>query len=169
MEQQWPKVRLIPECHADTALVRFLSGGFPNIDHESGIGSVVKNFTDVKDHSYQLVGIVDNDKRKPPYLDDFQEIKSASGVSLRKKPDVEHYVILLKPAIERFLLNKAQSVGISLADFNLPMELKPLIKKTKKPQIQQNTDYLNLLAELKSRQASGVVALDSMLEMFLNP
>ncbi len=167
MEQHQPKVRLIPECHADTALVRFLSDGFPNIDHEAGIGSVIKNFTDVKDRSYQLVGIVDNDKRKPPYLDDFQEISTTDSVSLQKKPGAEHYVIMLKPAIEKFLLNEAKSVGISLADFNLPVELKPLLKKTKKPQIEQNPDYQDLLSKLKELQAPGIVALEHFLQTFI--
>ena len=38
------------------------------IDHESGIGNVVNNFKTVKDQRFQLVGVVDDDRRKPPYL-----------------------------------------------------------------------------------------------------
>lgn len=128
---------------------------------------MVKNFTTVEDQSYQLVGIVDDDKRKPPYLDGFQEVKTEHNVSLRKKPGTEHYILLLKPALEKFLMNEAASVGISLADFNLPVELKPLLKKTKKPQIEQNPDYDALLSRLKELRAPGIVALDSFLQTFL--
>jgi len=168
MEQHWPKVRFIPECHADTALVRFLSGDFPNIDHESGIGNVVNNFKTVKDQRFRLVGVVDDDRRKPPYLDDFQIIQSSDNVSLQKKPSAEHYIIVIKPAFEKFLLNDAESVGISLADFNLPASLKPLCKETKKPQIEKNEDFLNLLSKLKYLQAPGITVLDTFLQSFLN-
>jgi hypothetical protein len=166
MEHLRPKVRLIPECHADTALASFLTNGFPNIDHEAGIHNVVKNFTAVKDKTYGLVGLIDDDKRKPSYLDDFIEVKSAGNVALLKKPGIEHYVIILKPAIERFLLGEASNAGISLLDFNLPDQLKTLCKTTKKPQIKKNQDYFAFLLALKEKKTSGIVALEGFLRDF---
>ena len=167
MKQQWPRVRIIPECHADTALVKFFIRGFPYIDHEAGINNVVKNFSLVKDPTYCLVGLIDDDKRKPSYLGDFIEIKSLVNVSLRKKPDFEHYVIVLKPALERFLMHQSAVVGISPSDFNLPEDIKLFCKLTKRPQIETNQDYFNLLSALKEREAPEFLALEGFLRDFI--
>ncbi|MFN0036529.1 MAG: hypothetical protein ACKVUS_15800 [Saprospiraceae bacterium] len=162
-----PKVRFIPECHADTALVRFLVSDFPHIDHESGICNVAKNFQEVKDQTYTLVGIVDDDKRKPPYLDDFQLLQASEGVAVKKKPNKEHYVIVVSPALEKFLLQNCMAVGKRMEDFNLPSDLRQLKKRTKKPQVERNPDFKNLLIELHKQRAPGIIALETFLSDFL--
>lgn len=162
-----PKVRFIPECHADTALVRFLTDGFPHIDHEAGINNVVRNFSAIKDQTYCLVGIVDDDKRKPSYLSGFEVVKSEYAVSLCNMPGTKHYIVIIKPALEKFLIQEAATVGISLSDFNLPNDLKSLCKTTKKPQIETNEGYIEFLSALKSRKARGLVVLETFLSDFI--
>lgn len=160
-------MRLIPECHADTALVRFLTDGFPNIDHESGIHNVVKNFIEVKDQTCFLVGLIDDDKRKPSYLGGFKVIKSTNTVSLCQMPETKHYVIVLKPALEKFLIGEAGAVGISLSTFGLSDDLKTLCKTTKKPQIETNKGYLEFLSALKDQKSPGLIVLEAILNDFI--
>lgn len=162
-----PKVRFIPECHADTALVRLLTEGFSNIDHEAGINSVTKNFENVKDKTYKLVGIVDDDKRTPKYLDDFQVIKKSNGVALKKKPDKEHYIIVVSPALEKFLTENCRAIGKTMKDFKLPDDLGSLKKLTKKPQIEGDPKFHNLVKNLLSQNAPGLATLQSYLADFL--
>lgn len=162
-----PKVRFIPECHADTALVRFLTDNFPFIDHESSINGVAKNFENVKDKTYKLVGIVDDDKRAPKYLDDFQMIKKSNGVILKKKPGKEHYLIVLSPALEKFLMGNCSAVGKTMKDFKLPDALSSLTKITKGPQIKRNTNFHNLMQTLLKQNTPGLVTLQTYLTEFL--
>ncbi len=165
--EQLLKVRFIPECHADTLLVKWLTNDFPFIDHEAGINNVAANFINVVDQTFKLIGVIDDDKRTPPYLDDFQRVKSANAVSLKKKPGHEHYVIVVSPALEKFIISNCQMVGITLPDFNLPDNLKQLTKITKKPHVSSNTNINDLLMELKRLSAPGIVSLETFLREFL--
>ena len=162
-----PKVRFIPECHADTTLVRFLTGGFPNIDHEPGISSVAKNFESVRDKTYKLVGIVDDDKQTPKYLDDFKLVKKSDGVMLKKKQGKEHYLIVISPALEKFLMENCNAVGKTMKDFKLPDDLRSLTAITKNPRIGRNPNFHNLVQGLLKRNAPGLVTLKSYLADFL--
>ena len=162
-----PKIRFIPECHADTVLVRFLTDNFPYIDHESSINGVAKNFENVRDRTYKLVGVVDDDKRTPKYLDDFRLIKKSNGVALKQKPDKEHYLIVISPALEKFLMENCISIGKTMKDFKLPDDLRNLTKITKAPRIESNTNFHNLVQNLLKQDAPGLVTLKSYLVDFL--
>ena len=162
-----PKVRFIPECHADTTLVRFLTNKFPNVDHEDSISGVARNFQVARDQTYKLVGIVDDDKRTPKYLDDFRVIKRSNGVILKQKPDKEHYLVVITPALEKFLIKDCITVGKSMNDFKLPDNLRSLTKITKGPQIEHNTNFHNLIQNLLKQGAPGLTTLKSYLADFL--
>ena len=58
--------QIIPECWADTLLTEIL--GFENVNHQGGIGKVLKIF-DKNFKNRSAVGIIDNDKVKPKDLD----------------------------------------------------------------------------------------------------
>ena len=112
-------VRFIPECHADTALVMFFVKDIDQVDHRSGIGAVAKEMKDFRDGSVKLVGLIDKDKTTPKYFDLFVEVAAVKGVSLKKHRAAEHYVIVLEPAIERFLMDAAGRLGLLMSDFDL--------------------------------------------------
>lgn len=162
-----PTLRFVPECHADTTLVRFLTNGYPDIDHERGIGDVANNLESIKVAHAILVGIVDDDRRQPTYLKDFDLLEKENGVLLKKKPGAEHYVISVMPAIEKFLIENCKSIGEKPSDYGFPDDLKQFCKHTKKPEIEQNQRFIDLLKELKTKNAPGMLTLEKMLTQFL--
>lgn len=162
-------LRFVPECHADTTLVRFLTNGYPGIDHESSIGNVANNLKTVTIENVVLVGIVDDDPlpRQPTYLKDFDLLEKENRVLLKKKPGKDHYVVSVQPAIEKFLIENCKSVGEKLSNYGFPDDLKQFTKHTKKPEIEQNQRFIDLLKELKNKNAPGILTLEKMLTQFL--
>ena len=83
--------RIIPECYADTLLIKSVGYQLPN--HQHSIGEVanlmVKNYKNKK-----VIGVIDNDKTKPSYFKDFEEIKKAHNLILKKKSLMIPLIIL---------------------------------------------------------------------------
>jgi hypothetical protein len=161
------KIRFLPECDIDTTLITFFVKNAAPIDHEPCIGDVANAMKNVKDKEFVLVGLIDNDKRKPKYFDDFEEISSNNDIIFKKKPQVEHYLLILDKASEKFILKNAQAVGINLEDYGFPSDLKSLTKLTKKENIKTNQNFQNLLQDLKNKSATGFLEIEKILKKFL--
>lgn len=101
--------QIIPECWADTLLVKILGFGLTN--HQGGIGQVLsvlsKNFK-----NRQAVGIIDNDKIKPKDLDLY--VLSDHRAEIRKmvKPGSKHTLLLISPAFEDWVFEHAKAAGV---------------------------------------------------------
>jgi hypothetical protein len=161
-------IRLFPECHADTALIRFLVKDEDLLRHSAGINEVAKNMQASIQEFTKVVGIVDNDKHKPRYFRSFNKIDEKNRVCSLHKPESNEFLIFIDKAIESFLLWNASEVKIAVTDYGFPTEVKPLGAMLKRIEVETDPNYLQLLTELKNRQAPGFITLENILNDFLN-
>ncbi|MVM30198.1 hypothetical protein GO755_09145 [Spirosoma sp. HMF4905] len=164
-----PNIRMIPECYADTALVKVIVNDQKPVDHVFGIPNVAKEMALglVNHPEFILIGFVDNDKRTPTYFDDFDTITVENKVIFKKKQLVEHYLLVIDKAIETFLIWNAQQVAIDLAEYGFTSNLKRLCQLMKRTTIGSDPNYLRLLTDLHTRQAPGFQTLERILNDFI--
>lgn len=120
---------IIPECYVDTNLVETLvcDGG---CNHQKGCNQVAKVMKD-KFADRFAVGIIDADKRRPGYLGEFSEIASATHIKLYRHPVRPHFIILVSPAVDGFILSCAEAAGVRMSDHGLAHDLKQFTSQTK--------------------------------------
>ena len=150
------KIHYVPECFAETAMVKTLFDQLDYLDHEFGIENVsrVLKKEDFKD--YLNIGFIDNDKRQPPYFDEFEVLDSRGTVILKKHKTKKDYLIIVSPTIERFLLSQLREIEKLPSDYGFPDEFKAFCKKMKKTNIQNNEEFKRMILELKKSNASGI-------------
>lgn len=120
---------IIPECYVDTNLVGWLLG--KGVNHQHGCNNVTAVMQNAKLKDAFAIGIVDDDKRKSKYVEDFKMIAVTNHLEIRKHPDKSHFFILVKKAAEDFILSAANEIGCNLADKGLSNDLEELKKTTK--------------------------------------
>ncbi len=164
-------VRLLPECHADTALIRFL---FPDpilSIHCEGCTEVATIMLSASSASYRFIGIVDNDKRLnmhcKGFFSQFESVQEHDKISVRRHPEREQVVLILDKAIETFLLWNAQQVDIDMVQYGFSQEPKRLGNQFKTPTIETDPNYLRLLTDLYAHQAPGIITLKNLLNEFI--
>ncbi|MBO0931288.1 hypothetical protein [Fibrella aquatilis] len=158
-------LQLFPECYADTALIQFLINDPLDVVHIYGIPNVAKELKEANDFNKpgRFIGVVDKDKRNPPYLLTFDTIHETNKVCFKRKNSLPHYLIIIDKAIESFLLWNAAQVSINIIDYDFPDEVKALGKVLKTSAIGSNPDYLRLLTDLHAKQAPGILTLERLL------
>ncbi len=157
----------LPECHADTALIRFL---FPDpllTIHTTGCPDVARTMKSPRADDYRLIGIVDNDKKLmvhcKGFFSHFTVIEERDKLSIRKNPTTAQHIIVIDKAIETFLLWNATQTGLNVALFGFSTDVKRLGNQLKTPAIETDPDYQELLAELFDKKAPGLVLLQRVL------
>ncbi len=150
------KLQLVPECYAETAMVKELFLDFVYINHAYGIGKVcsILKKEDVRD--YINIGFVDNDKHLPPYLDSYEELGRANNVVFKKHPHTNDYIIMVNPAIEKFLLSQLNEIEKSPSDYDLPDDFKEFKHKLKTQSIQNHSGFKRMLTDLKNSRPDGI-------------
>ncbi len=150
------------ECHADSfAVERFLRLSRP-VNHKRNIQEVFKAFNN-QFRDRLAVGVVDNDKRKPTDLKNFESIYDEGVISLSQKPDSRHFLIIINPAIEGFLIESANQADIDLADYRMG-SLKEMKYFTKNANIKRNQTVLKLLNDLRRANPDPI----RLLKEFVN-
>ncbi len=162
------RIRLYPECHADTTLITHFITNPLIIEHAAGINEVSKSLETVKSDAVALIGIVDNDKHKPRYLRTFQTIEESDKVCFQRKPGANQYLLIIDKAIETFLLWNAAQVGLNMADYTFSSDIRLLGAKLKSQSIETDPNYLRLLTDLHTRQAPGFLTLERILNDFIS-
>lgn len=150
---------VIPECYIDTNLIQILVPPNLRYNHQKGCDSVSKTMQS-KYQGKVAVGIIDKDKRKIKYLGEFEEIRNCDqNLFLLKHKTEEHFLILIQPAIESFMLKVAKEEGIVLSDYGLPDNSSELKKITGKI-LSQNDERLNrLFKDLKQTNNKSIKTL----------
>lgn len=122
---------VIPECYIDTKLVKAFVPPQIRYNHQHGCSNVEKIMREKLTGDFAL-GIIDKDKRVLSYLDKCQPVYTLDGcLQLLKHETEKHYLIIIAPAVERWILNTATAAGLSLTDFDLPDDLNKLCDLTK--------------------------------------
>lgn len=151
---------VIPECFVDTNLLETLVPPLTRYNHQKGCGTVVKV---MKQHFADrfALGIIDKDKNEVDYLKEFTVVCKAGSLILHRHVNVarHHYIIQISPAMERFILDNAASVNISLSEFNLPEELDQLRKVSKSVNSKYDERFKRLFIAMRQARASDLIRL----------
>jgi len=123
---------IMPECFVDTTLISILLGS--DVNHKKGCPSVAKEMQGGRSADGFSVGVVDNDKRKLAYFEQFVLIAENPLLHLFHHPEKPQYLIKIggeKEAMESFILACANETGIDLSNYGLKHNLESLKEKTK--------------------------------------
>lgn len=153
---------IIPECYIDTNLVETLvcHGG---CNHQKGCNQVAKVMRE-KFADRFAVGIIDADKRRPGYLSEFREVASSEHLKLFRHPVHKHFMILVHPAADGFILSCAEAAQIKLNDYQFSPVLKEFTAQTKNVMSNEDARFKHLF---KSMRDVGEMKLFSSVLTYL--
>ena len=112
----------VPECYVDTNLVESLLET-DGVNHQKGCNTVINTMKGKVLNDGFAVGVIDSDKRQPSYVKEFVEIAKSEHLSLMKHNTKSHYLVMIKPAMDQFILDCAEAQNISMSDYNLVSDL----------------------------------------------
>lgn len=138
---------IIPECFVDTSLVESLLTT-DGVNHQKGCFTVA-GVMDSKLGDNFAVGVIDYDKKRPDYLEQFSELASTEHLLLMKHRARSHYVIFVKPAMDGFILSQAAEAGIKVQDYGFPADLKAFTHITKSITTKTDVRFKRLFRDLK--------------------
>lgn len=153
---------IIPECYVDTNLVETLvcTAG---CNHQKGCNQVAKVMQE-KFADRFAVGMIDADKRRPSYLNSFTEVASSEHIKLFRHSGRPHFIILVHPAIDGFILSCAEANGVDLTEYELSSDLKKFTTQTKNVMSNKDSRFKRLF---KSMENDGEIKLLKTLISYL--
>ena len=114
----------------------------------------------------RIYAIIDKDKKEPKAVEQFVKIGESEHLVVSKHQTRHHYLIQIKPAIESFILDAAEELGIILSDYGLKTELEELRIISKTITAKKDDRFASLFYVLRS--ASHMQCLSKILEYLLN-
>ena len=138
---------IIPECFVDTNLVETLVCN-KGCNHQKGCNQVAKIMNEKFADKF-AVGIIDADKRRPSYLKEFNELGRSQHLKILRHSIRPHFIILISPAIDKFILDNAQIANINMEDYNLSPALKEFTQQTKNELSNQDPRFRKLFKDLE--------------------
>ena len=148
---------IMPECYIDTTLVESLL--YAKVNHKHSCNEVAKEMKSGKYKDTFAVGIIDNDKRKLSYIDEFDEIGRTDNLTFLKHKVKHQYLIKVGKeykAMETFIKENVFALGMKMEDFGLPSDLDSLIIITKdRISTQKDPRILKLFKALQQSQEVG--------------
>jgi hypothetical protein len=162
-------LNIVPECFVDTKIAEIL-GQVKKYNHQHGCGDVANELKNKLQDSIAL-GIIDEDKNKGPqakYFSEFETIAEENNLILKKIKNKKHYLILICPEVEKWLLNDSQKINIDPGSepYNLPRELKGFVQKTKLQNIEKNEGFKRFIKDLVKEKAPSITTLKKWIELF---
>lgn len=149
--------QIIPECYADTLLVKILGFELPN--HQFGIGSVLKELKENFKNRI-AVGIIDDDKLKPKDLDDFEIVEEIHGIKRLTKS--KHSVLIICPVLEDWIFQNAAARNVDPAKYGFRTR-KDFHKACKQVNVADNQQVKQFLNTLKQKNAPGFLQLKAWI------
>ena len=154
---------IIPECFIDTKLVKALVPPQIRYNHQHGCSNVEKIMKEKFKDDFAL-GIIDKDKKVLRYLNECQLVCEQVGfLQLHKHSTKNHYLIIIRPAMEKWILNTADVAGLSLQEFGLPDDLDKLCDITKTARSDKGDPnapkFGQLFSELIERNPTAIAVL----------
>lgn len=155
---------IIPECYIDTNLVETLAC-FSGCNHQKGCNQVAKVMQEKFTNRF-TVGIIDADKRRPGYLNKFKEIASSPHLKLFRHSERSHYIILVYPAADGFILHCAEEGGIRIEEYNLSPVLKEFTSQTKNVMSNKDVRFKRLFKSMEN--VGEIKLLKTVLSYFID-
>jgi hypothetical protein len=158
---------ILPECYVDTCLIETLVPPITHYNHQKGTGTVAKKMKQWFGDRF-AVGVIDRDKRELHYLREFYSVSAKYNLELFKHNQKHHYLILIEPAIESFILRNAKEAGIRLENFDLPSSLDELRKISKSVESKKDPRFKALFRALIDQNQEEMVVLTAWISYFKN-
>jgi hypothetical protein len=149
--------RLLPECYGDSVLVELL--GFKRPNHQvDGINAVLDELEKYKP-KLNAAGVIDFDKNiLHPYYKEFETIAIENNLTKMKHKERNHFLILITPALEKFILKAAMEV-----DVPSPFSEKRLKQISKTREAENNQQLKQFLNRIIQKKAPGTETLKAWL------
>ncbi|OYT44808.1 MAG: hypothetical protein DRN37_08890 [Thermoplasmata archaeon] len=140
---------IIVECYADEAFLAQLGISRNKIRHEAGVGKVLEKLE--KDHG--TAGMIDEDpgKSRPREIRNYIIEKDRPDHSMMVHKEKNVHLLVLKPDLEGWLVNKARSLKVNMTDFNLPDDPDRLHSR---PRYDRELGFGKLIRELMKKDDS---------------
>jgi len=151
---------LIPECNVDTVFVEAL--GYPGPNHAPSISQVCAMLEKIGPHR-KAIGFIDDDKKKPAYLADFDVFESLGNVKLLKHKTKSQFVTAVAPAMDRFIFDLCSELEINLAQYGLPTGFRDFMSKMKREAIIRDPKFRNLLNTIRQRNPHKIAKIRSWI------
>lgn len=154
---------IIPECYVDTNLVETLAQK-AGCNHQKGCNQVAKVMQE-KFADRFAVGIIDADKRRPSYLNAFVEVARSEHIKLFRHSVRPHFILLIHPAIDGFILSCAEAGSIDLTEFGLSTDLKEFTAQTKNVMSNKDSRFKRLFQSIGN--VSEMKLLGNLIAYFI--
>jgi hypothetical protein len=155
---------IIPECYIDSCLIEVLLNVDRNhVNHQKGNGTVAREMKDKFEEDF-CIGIIDEDRKDLDYLDEFKLECETGYLKLWMHRTKHHYIIQLRPVIEKWLTNICDEYGINLKGYSLPESWKDLIKITKSVSSKKDQRFVQLFKGMRKKKVEPVLQLQHWIE-----
>lgn len=151
---------LIPECNVDTVFVEML--GYPEPNHAANINQVCSALEKLSPNQ-RAIGFIDNDKKKPDYLDQFEPLDEVNNIQLLKHSGKSQYLVVAKPAMDMIVYDLCRNLNIDISKYKLPSAFKPFKERTKSVSIRQDKNFKNLLNTIKQKHPPEIEKIKSWI------
>ena len=140
------KLYIMPECYVDTNLVEYLVKAGVNHQHSCTkvVGLLKNNFADKF-----AIGIIDKDKVELGYIKECNTIAETKHLTFMKHNTGHQYLITVKPAIDKFILDSAKEQNVTPETYGLPSELKEFTQVSKSVTSNNDTRFKELFEGIK--------------------
>ena len=153
-------LQILVEGEADTVFIEFL--GYENT--KAGNSGAVANTMKEKLKTRLALGIVDDDKGSvPKYFSEFDLQESENDLLLKKHKERKHYLIIIQPALEAWLIEAAEKVGIETKKYGFK-DLKQLKRITKNHHVKKNQKFKDFLNALKQKKGTPTKTICRWIE-----
>jgi hypothetical protein len=152
-----PQPHLLPECFGDTFLVNTLANADSN--HKRSISQV---FVALKNEfsKRKALGIIDDDKRKDAYYEEFKIVEETECYKYLAHPNKLHFLIVIKKDLEDLLIKCGNSTGVK----HRLLDVGPLKKAMKSMNVSKDPEVMDLLNTLIQKKAEPLLQIKSILK-----
>ena len=96
------------------------------------------------------------------YVEEFDEVAHSESLYLYKHLSRPHFLIMIYPAMDSFILKCASETNVTMEDFGLPSDLKSFTKRTKQVTSKEDPTFKKLLNAIK--KAKEITILKSWIK-----
>ena len=90
-------------------------------------------------------------------VNEFAEIGHTDSLYFYKHPDKAHFLIMIDPAVDRFILKCAKEEKVEMKQFDLSDELRSFTAQTKQVSSKEDTNFKKLFHEIKSAEMKALI------------
>jgi hypothetical protein len=155
-------LNLVPECNVDTVFVEAL--GYKKPNHASDIANV-SLILEKMNKKGKAIGFIDDDKKKTIYIREFKVLEKINSVQLFKHPLKEQYLVVVHPAMDKFIFDLHTSLGIKMPK-RLPKDFEAFLSVTKTKAIKNNSDFRNLVNTIVQRRPDEIVKVKEWISKY---